>query len=320
MKRKIIKIDETLCTGCGSCIPNCPEGALQVIDGKARLISDLFCDGLGACIGNCPESAILIEEREAEPYDERRVMKNIVKMGTNTIKAHLDHLLHHNETKLYDQAVRYLKETNIPIPPKPKELEHLEHEKIDHDHIMHNHIMHNHSTTNSNNQDGIPNIRLFSCPGSASRKIERKNISNENVSSKKFEGISVQTSILKEKSKLINWPVQLMLVPTKAAYFDNSNLLISADCVPFAYGSFHSDFVDGHTLIMGCPKLDDVSYYLEKLVQIFKNNNIKHIKILTMEVPCCSGLTRLVNEAIQISKKEIPLENVTINIDGSIKN
>jgi len=116
MKRKIIKIDEDKCTGCGLCIPNCPEGALQIIDGKVRLISDLFCDGLGACIGHCPEGAIHVEEREAEPYDEYRVMENVVKAGKNVIKAHLEHLKDHNEMEFYRQALEFLKEKNIEIP------------------------------------------------------------------------------------------------------------------------------------------------------------------------------------------------------------
>ncbi|HPZ08944.1 MAG TPA: 4Fe-4S binding protein [Candidatus Eremiobacteraeota bacterium] len=117
MLRKIIKIDEEKCTGCGLCIPNCPEGALQVIDGKARLISDLFCDGLGACIGHCPEGAITIEEREAEKYDESRVMENVIKGGKNVIKAHLEHLRDHNEMGYLQEAVNFLKSRNIDIPP-----------------------------------------------------------------------------------------------------------------------------------------------------------------------------------------------------------
>jgi len=116
MKRSIIKIDEEKCTGCGLCIPECPEGAIQIIDGKARLVSDLMCDGLGACLGHCPEEAITIEEREAEPYDEKKVMINIVQAGSNTIKAHLAHLRDHGQTEFLEQALEYLKENNIPIP------------------------------------------------------------------------------------------------------------------------------------------------------------------------------------------------------------
>jgi len=121
VKRSIIKIDEEKCTGCGLCVPNCPEGAIQIIDGKARLISDLFCDGLGACIGHCPEGAITIEEREAEPYDERKVMENIVQVGPNTIKAHLAHLREHGQEEFLKQAVDYLKENKIPIPEEKEE-------------------------------------------------------------------------------------------------------------------------------------------------------------------------------------------------------
>ena len=116
MKRSIIKVDEDKCNGCGVCIPGCPEGALQVIDGKARLVSDLFCDGLGACIKECPRDAMIIEEREAEPYDEYKVMENVVKAGTNTIKAHLKHLHEHNEKVFLAQAIDYLKQNNIEVP------------------------------------------------------------------------------------------------------------------------------------------------------------------------------------------------------------
>jgi len=114
-KRKIIKIDEEKCNGCGVCIPNCPEGALQVIDGKARLISDIFCDGLGACIGHCPQGAIAVEQREAERYDERKAMKNIVRAGKNTIIAHLKHLKDHGETEYLKEALEYLHEKCITV-------------------------------------------------------------------------------------------------------------------------------------------------------------------------------------------------------------
>lgn len=128
MKRSIIKIDEEKCTGCELCIPNCPEGAIQIIDDKARLVSDLMCDGLGACLGHCPEGAITVEEREAEPYDEKKVMENIVKAGPNTIKAHLDHLKDHGQDEIYQQAIEYLKENNIELPQeKEKTMNHAPH-------------------------------------------------------------------------------------------------------------------------------------------------------------------------------------------------
>ena len=119
MKRKIIQIDHELCNGCGLCLPNCPEGALQLIDGKARLVSDLFCDGLGACIGTCPQAAITIEERDAQPYDEKETMGNIVKHGAPTIQAHLKHLAEHGQHEYLQQALGYLREKNIKVDFKP---------------------------------------------------------------------------------------------------------------------------------------------------------------------------------------------------------
>src|SRR3989338_9900769 len=122
-KRKIIRIDEEKCNGCALCIPNCPEGALRVIDGKARLISDLFCDGLGACIGHCPEGAITIEEREAEPYNEKKVMENIIKAGHNTIKAHLKHLKEHNEEGYLKESLEVLMKKGIKNPMEKEKME-----------------------------------------------------------------------------------------------------------------------------------------------------------------------------------------------------
>lgn len=201
-KRKIIKIDEEKCNGCGLCIPNCHEGALQIIDGKARLVSDLFCDGLGACIGHCPQGAITIEEREAEPYEEKKVVKRVV------------------------------------------------------------------------SDPG--------CPG----------------------------------SKLKTWPVQLKLVPAFALFLNDADILIAADCVPFAYVDFHEDLLKGKVLLVGCPKLDDLQYYKEKILQIVKNNDIKSITYAHMEVPCCFGLLPIIKEAIASSGKEIPFNDVTISIKG----
>jgi NAD-dependent dihydropyrimidine dehydrogenase PreA subunit len=208
MKRDVIRINEEKCTGCGDCIPGCPEGALQVIDGKARLISDLFCDGLGACIGTCPQGAIEVEQREAEPYDENKVMENIVKAGPNVIKAHLKHLNDHGQRKFLNQAVSFLKEKNIEIPDYEEE-----------------------SPLSS------------SCPGSTMRDLSESKLESNN-----------QPQIF--GTELRNWPVQLQLLNPNAPYLKNADLLIAADCAPFAYANFHQRFLKDKVLIILCPKLD----------------------------------------------------------------
>jgi ferredoxin len=275
-KRKIIKIDQDKCNGCGLCIPNCPEGAIQIIDGKARLISDLFCDGLGACIGHCPQGAITVEEREAQEYNERKVMENIIKQGKNVIKVHLEHLRGHNQSDYLKQAIDFLKERNIEIPA-----EELEESK------------HKHALGSS----GCPSAKIMDFR-------------------KKEEATEERSSLPKAESQLATWPVQIMLVPLIAPYLNNSDLLIAADCVPFAYASFHQDLLKGKVLLVGCPKLDDIKIYGEKINQILKQNNIKSITYAHMEVPCCFGLVSIIKEAIAQSGKDIPFKEVTISIKG----
>ncbi|MCK4967363.1 4Fe-4S binding protein [bacterium] len=273
--RKIIEIHEEKCDGCGICIPNCPEGAMQIIDGKARLVSDLFCDGLGACIGSCPHGAIEIIEREAEPYDEKQVMEKIVKQGANVISAHLQHLKDHGENGLLIEALSYLEENGIenPFPT----------EKID-----------------KNPQE------LCGCPGS---KVM-------NLSSKKE---SVYSPLIKQESQLSHWPVQLTLIPPHAPFLNNADLLIAADCVPFTYANFHQELLKDKSLIICCPKLDNVEPYKEKLTEILRNNNIKSVTVAIMEVPCCFGLVHLIDHAISSAEKRIEKKEVVISIKGEIK-
>ena len=227
MKRNIIKIDEEKCDGCGVCVPECHEGALQVIDGKVRLISDLFCDGLGACLSECPKGALTIEEREAEPYNERKVMEYIAKGGQNVIKAHLEHLREHNEMEYFRQAVVFLDDMDIPLP-----------------------VLTTWHETGSH----------CGCPGSKEMAIE-------------------QTEIVKNGSRqshLAQWPVQMHLVSPNAPYFQNSDLLLCADCCAFAYGDFHKDFLKGKSLAIACPKLDtNKQVYLEKLKAMITDAKIK---------------------------------------------
>lgn len=276
-KRKIIKIVLDKCTGCGLCIPNCPEGALQIIDGKARLISDLFCDGLGACLGHCPEGAIVIEEREAEKYDEKKVMANIVKQGKNTIKAHLIHLRDHVEKELLGLAIEYLNENNpeINVPE-----------------LVHG---------GENGQGGHGG----GCPGSKMRDMRKE------------EKKETKTEVGELTPEIQNWPVQIMLVPVHAPYFNGADLLIAADCVPFAYPKFHQDLLKGKILLIGCPKLDDNGLYAEKLGQIIKDNNIKSVTVAHMEVPCCFGILQSVEAAIEASGKKIAMKEATIGIKGN---
>jgi len=298
--RKIIKIDEDKCNGCGVCIPNCPEGALQVIDGKARLVSDLFCDGLGACIGECPEDAIHVIEREAEAYNETRVLKNIVKQGKNVIKAHLKHLKEHNETELLAEAEKYLEDNNIDNP--------LEKEDA---------------------SDKLP----CGCPGSKVMDLREENKDKDSICSEPlFDNSSSAGSgskmaqieeLLKQlkdekESRLQQWPVQITLVPPDAPYLSGADILIAADCVPFAYPGFHEDLLEGKILLVGCPKLDDAGFYLDKITEILKSNDIKSITVAHMEVPCCLGMLNIVNQAVKDSGKDIPVQSIEIGIKGKI--
>jgi len=269
MKRKVIEIDDSKCNGCGVCIPNCPEGALQIIDGKARLVSDLFCDGLGACIGECPRGAIHVVEREAEPYDERLVMANIVKQGVNTIAAHLQHLHLHGESKLHQIALAFLAERGIAVPE----------------------------------QVAVPHLAC-GCPGTLAKKLEPQ----------------AKVRLSGGGSALRQWPVQLKLLNPGAEYFDNADLLISADCVAHAYGSFHRDFLDGRILVVFCPKLDnDTDEYIEKLAEIFRQHKIRSITILRMVVPCCGGTVAIVEKALALSGKQSKIEVKVIALDGSVQ-
>jgi ferredoxin len=281
MKRKIICIDENKCTGCGECIPDCPEGAIQLIDGKARLVSDLFCDGLGACIGTCPQGAISVIEREAEPYDEKKVMENIVRQGAPVIRAHLEHLASHGQTELYDEAIEYLKEHKIAIPDNNGPIRHSK-------------------PTHSGH------LPLASCPGSAAKSIPRK--SSHLQPSEKTE------------SELRQWPIQLKLLNPAAPYFDNADLLITADCVPFAYAGFHAELLRDRIVIIFCPKLDsDIDDYIMKLAEIFSTHTIKSIMVAHMEVPCCSGVRYIVGRALERSAKNIPVTEKMITIQGRVK-
>ena len=304
--RNIIEIDENKCNGCGLCIPNCPEGALQIIDDKARLISDLFCDGLGACIGECPQGAIRVIQREAEPYDERKVMENIVKQGENTIAAHLKHLKDHNEAELLDEAIKFLKDKNIKNP--------LESEKFEKG-----------SGSEITGQDRLP----CGCPGTMVMDLREEKLRkspedamglskevNKNSGMERVE--EIPRKITNRESKLRQWPIQIALVPPNAPYLKDADLLVAADCAPFSYAGFHEDILDGKVLLIGCPKLDDSEFYLKKITEIIRQNDLNSITVAHMEVPCCFGLLNLVKQALKDSGKNIPIGEINIGIKGKI--
>jgi len=277
MKRKIIHIDEDRCTGCGQCIPDCPEGALQLIEGKARLVNDLFCDGLGACIGSCPEGAITITEREALPYDEKAVMATIVPQGTAVITAHLEHLLDHGEQDLYRQAIEYLEKHHIPVP----------------------------GSHPARGAHGHPSG--VGCPGSGTRTIPRP----------RQAGSRQETAA--PGSALGQWPVQLRLINPSAGFFENADLLIAADCVPFAFADFHRRFLTDRIVIILCPKLDpDIDGYITKLSGILSHHRINSVTVVHMEVPCCRGTTSIVNQAMERAGKDIPVREFTVTIEGDV--
>lgn len=310
MKRTIIKIDEDLCNGCGLCVPNCHEGALQIIDGKARLISDLFCDGLGACIGHCPEGAIAMEEREAEPYDEIKVMELMVPKGRNTILAHLEHLRDHDETELLKQAIQYIKENNVNMSPH--------NDKHDSPHV-HKPV----SFGNLNEARGAlspaPSAGCGGgCPGSKTIDFNI-DLNKVNEAASVVKPGPESDTHTETPSELRQWPVQLHLLNPQAGYFKNADVVLAADCVAFSMGNFHSHYLKGKTLAIACPKLDsNKESYVEKLTSMISQSNINTLSVVMMEVPCCSGLLQMAMLARQQSGRNIPVKKSIIGVQGNV--
>ncbi len=247
MVRRVIEIDEEKCNGCGLCAKACHEGAIDMVNGKAKLMREHFCDGLGDCLPNCPTGAITFVTKEAPEYDEAAVKT-----------AQAEKLAAEQKSEKPQEEIQ-------------KRL-----------HALH--------------QGG-------GCPGSKMRMMNREQ--------------SPAAPVSAQQSQLVNWPVQLKLAPVRAPYFDGSRLLIAADCTAYAYASFHQDFIRGRVALIGCPKLDSTDYS-EKLTAIIRENNIKEVTIVRMEVPCCGGLQRMAQQAIQQSGKFIPWQVRVISIDGEI--
>jgi len=231
--RNIVKIDEEKCTGCGQCVTACAEGAIKIINGKAKLVSETYCDGLGACLGHCPEDAISVEQREAAEFDEE------------TTKAYLE------------------------------------------------------------SEEKAQAASGFVCPGLMAQDLsDRKEVTAGND--------------VEVPSQLSHWPVQLKLVSPGASYLNGSDLLLVADCVPFAMGDFHNRFLKDHSVVVGCPKLDDGQYYIGKLAEIIKMNKLNSLTVVHMEVLCCSGLIRIAQEAIMKSGVAMTFDDVTISLRGYV--
>ena len=289
MIREIIKIDDELCNGCGNCVPNCHEGALQIIDGKARLISELMCDGLGACIGHCPEGAITIEKREADAYDEVATISQMVKQGKATMFAHLKHLLNHNETDYLHQALDFIKANREAMPFEISEMHKLLHRAKEE------------NLANSSCTTG-------ECPGSTSISFDAGSL-------------KMAAPATTAPSELTQWPVQMHLINPAASYFHGADLLVAADCAGFAYGNFHNDFIKGRKMVIACPKLDNsTDTYIYKLLQLIEEAKVNTITVVIMEVPCCGGLSQMVTRATQMASRKIPVKEVIIGIKGNVLN
>ena len=286
MIREIVKIDEELCNGCGDCVPNCHEGALQIIDGKARLISELMCDGLGACLGHCPEGAITIEKREADDYDELVVISQMIKSGKATVFAHLKHLQEHGETGFLNEALTYIKANRDDMPFQISEVHELLH----------------------GNKENKPEVAGAGC-GCAGSAPQSFNVA----------GMKMAASVGEVPSELTQWPVQMHLINPAAAYFNGADLLVAADCAGFAYGNFHNDFIKGRKMVIACPKLDQgKDIYVQKLTRLIDEARVNTITTVIMEVPCCGGLGQMVQMATQMASRKVPVKEVIISIRGEV--
>lgn len=296
MKREIVNIDREKCNGCGECIPNCHEGALQMIDGKATLVSELMCDGLGACIGHCPVDAITIETREAEAYDEVLTVKEILKNGKNVLIAHLKHLKEHNELVYLKEAVSFLRTIESELKFDLGEVVREVHNMTDKAVPME--VERVIEKPSSGCGGG--------CPGSKTMSFDIEEKEETKVSG---------------KSQLRQWPVQLHLVNPAAQYFKNADLLIAADCVAFSLGNFHQDYLKGKGLAIACPKLDsNQDTYLQKLIEMIEDSKINTITVMIMEVPCCGGLLAIARRAQQTANRHVPIKAITVGIQGDIVN
>ena len=262
MIRKIIHIDEDKCNGCGLCATACHEGAIDIIDGQAKLVRENYCDGLGDCLPSCPTGAITFEEREAPAYDDVAVKKTQIESRKEAMNMTVEEIMQVED----ENERRKLMKAKM-------------------------------------QEEGGADLHHGGCPGSQAMSFAHAD---------RQEVPSVATV-----SRLAQWPCQIKLVPTQAPFFDGAKLLVAADCTAYAYANMHEEFMRGRTTLIGCPKLDDIDYS-EKLTAIIRDNDIKEVTIVRMEVPCCGGLEIATKNALQASGKFIPWQVVTISRDGRI--
>lgn len=234
--RKIIEIDESLCDGCGQCVIACAEAAIEIIDGKARVVAERYCDGLGACLGECPQGALTIVERTAEAFDEQAVHERM------------------QEKLQWQEAAKLTRQ----------------------------------------------------CPSAQTRQFASRAVSY------------ASSHTAASQSQLSTWPVQLKLVAPDSPFLENADLLVAADCTPFAYPDVHRDFLKGRVLLCGCPKLDDQEAYMQKFTQIFEHNSIRSVTVLVMDVPCCGGMPMLVGKGMEAAGRKVSIETVVVGIEGGI--
>ncbi|HEY5570558.1 MAG TPA: 4Fe-4S dicluster domain-containing protein [Bacteroidales bacterium] len=280
MKRTIIKIDEALCNGCGQCVKGCHEGALQLINDKATIVSELYCDGLGACIGECPVGAISLEELEAEVYNESAVMERFIPKGEKVIQAHLKHLFEHDQSELLQEAVGILRRMEIPVPPfRPVSAVHQQ-------------------------------AGGGGCPGSRTMSFAPR---SQSVQSKP------SADCMPQGSELQQWPVQLHLLSPTAPYLKGADLLVAADCTAYAVGDFHSTYLKNKRLAIACPKLDhDQSEYVEKITTMIDKGGINTLTVMIMEVPCCGGLLHVCEKARNLAQRAVPIKLIKISVRGEL--
>jgi NAD-dependent dihydropyrimidine dehydrogenase PreA subunit len=260
MKRQIIRIDESKCTGCGLCVPNCAEGSLEIRNGKAVLVKEALCDGLGACLGHCPEGALTVEERDADAFDEVLVEHRLEEIGRK------------------------------PHAPAPHEAP-------------------------------APGQAHGTCPGSAAMRLGPRGgcPSAQVVELTPRARPAGQAPAFEMASELTQWPVQLGLLPPNAPFFQGADLMLVADCVPFAYPNFHRDFLRGNAVAVACPKLDNAGAHFQKLIQLFRQGGLKSVAVVRMEVPCCGGLTALATDALRESGADLALREVIVGRDGNLR-